>query len=249
MRNELTNHLATQRFFACEASQLHAALNASLDDIDYDDFFNFRPAAKVENGIGIVSVQGLLTNGVPPIYEKVGYVTSYDTIKKEIEGVILAGAQAVQININSGGGSVNGAIELSRWIASLPVQTAAVVTSCACSAAYMLASATNRIAITETAQIGNIGTIMSWHDVTAWLASMGVEKKAITNEGASLKSTFHLEPNDEQLAFLQESANQHGETFQNFVSERRPNLDPEVFKAGWYSGEKAIALGLADEIF
>jgi ClpP class serine protease len=248
MKNELTNHLATQRFFACEASQLHAALNASLYDIEMDDFFNFRPAATVENGIGIVSIQGLLTNGVPPIYEKIGYVTSYDTIKKEIEGTILAGAQAVQLNINSGGGSVNGAIELSRWIASLPVPTAAIVTSCACSAAYMLASATNRIAISETAQIGNIGTIMSWHDVTAWLASMGVEKKAITNEGATLKSTFHLEPNAEQLAFLQESANQHGATFQEFVSEQRTNLDAEVFRAGWYSGQRAIDLGLADEV-
>jgi len=248
MKNELKTHLATQRFFACDASQLHAALNASLDDIEIDDFFQLRPAPQVAEGIGIVSVQGLLTNNAPKIYEKIGLVTQYDTIKAEIEGVILAGAQAVQININSGGGSVNGAIELSRWIASLAVPTAAVVSSCACSAAYMLASATNHIAVTETAQIGNIGTIMSWYDITAFLAKMGVEPKAITNEGATLKSTFHLEPNEEQLAFLQESADQHGATFQEFVSQQRANLDPEVFRAGWYSGQRAIDLGLADEI-
>jgi ClpP class serine protease len=57
-----------------------------------------------------------------------------------------------------------------------------------------------------------------------------------------------LEPNAEQLAFLQESANQHGETFQAFVSERRPDINEEVFRAGWYSGQRAIDLGLADEI-
>jgi len=249
MQNELKNHLATQRLFACDAAQLQAAISASLDDVDFDDFFNFRPEPQIIDGLAIISVQGMLTDNVPPVYEKLGIVTKYSTVRKEIEGAIMAGATAIMLNINSGGGSVNGAIELSRFIASLNVPTAAMVRSCACSAAYMLASATNRIAISETAQIGNIGTIISWYDMTGYLAKFGVEPKAITNEGATLKSTFHLEPNEEQLAFLQESANQHGETFQNFVSERRPNLDPEVFKAGWYSGEKAIALGLADEIF
>ena len=249
MQNELRNHLATQRLFACDAAQLQAAISASLDDIEYDDYFNFRPEPQIVDGLAIISVQGMLTDSVPPVYEKLGIVTKYSTVRKEIEGAIMAGATAIILNINSGGGSVNGAIELSRFITSLNVPTAAMVRSCACSAAYMLAASTNRIAISETAQIGNIGTIISWHDMTGMMKAWGIEPKAITNEGATLKSTFHLEPNAEQLAFLQESANQHGETFQNFVSERRPNLDPEVFKAGWYSGEKAIALGLADEIF
>jgi len=248
MKNQLHNHLATQIFYWCDASQLHSAMNASLDDIEFDDFFNLRPAPSIENGIGAVSIQGMLTNGVPAIYEKLGIVTSYDAIRAESQALIDQGAQAIVYRISSGGGSVNGAIETSRWIASLGIPTAAIVDSCACSAAYMLASATNHIAISETAQIGNIGTIMSWYDFTQYFQRMGIEPKAITNEGATLKSTFHLEPNAEQLAFLQESANHHGETFQAFVSERRPNLDSEVFRAGWYSGQKAINLGLADEI-
>jgi protease-4 len=248
MKNQLHNHLAMQRFYACDASQLNAAMTASLDDVEIDDFYNFRPSPSIENGLGTISIQGMLTNGVPAIYEKVGIVTSYDSIKDEIDDLMEQGAQAINFVINSGGGSVNGAIELSRYIASLSVPTAATVTSCACSAAYMLASATNRIVISETAQIGNIGTIMSWYDFTQYFQRMGIEAKAITNEGATLKSTFHLEPNAEQLAFLQETANQHGETFQAFVSERRPEIDEEVFRAGWYSGQRAIDLGLADEI-
>ena len=248
MKNQLHNHLAMQRFYACDASQLNAAMTASLDDIEIEDFYKLRPASSIDNGIGTVSIQGMLTNGVPAIYEKLGIVTSYDSIKDEVEDLLDQGAQAINFVINSGGGSVNGNIELSRYIASLSVPTAATVTSCACSAAYMLASAANRILISETARIGSIGTIMTWYDYTQYQRNLGVEPKAITNEGATLKSTFHLEPNAEQLAFLQESANQHGETFQAFVSERRPNLDSEVFRAGWYSGQKAIDLGLADEI-
>jgi protease-4 len=248
MKNQLHNHLAMQRFYACDASQLNAAMNASLDDVEIDDFYNLRPKSFIENGIGTINIQGMLTNGVPAIYEKVGIVTSYDSIKGEIEDLLEQGAQAINFVINSGGGSVNGNIELSRYIASLSVPTAATVTSCACSAAYMLASATNRIVISETAQIGSIGTIMTWYDYSQYMRNIGIEPKAITNEGATLKSTFHLEPNAEQLAFLQESANQHGETFQAFVSERRPDINKEVFRAGWYSGKRAIDLGLADEI-
>jgi protease-4 len=248
MKNQLHNHLAMQRFYACDASQLNAAMNASLDDVEIDDFYNFRPSPSIENGLGTISIQGMLTNGVPAIYEKVGIVTSYDSIKDEIDDLMEQGAQAINFVINSGGGSVNGAIELSRYIASLSVPTASTVTSCACSAAYMLASATNRIAISETAQIGNIGTIMTWYDYTQYERNIGIEAKAITNEGATLKSTFHLEPNAEQLAFLQESANQFGDAFKAFVSERRSDIDEEVFRAGWYSGQRAIDLGLADEI-
>jgi protease-4 len=248
MKNQLHNHLAMQRFYACDASQLNAAMNASLDDVEIEDFYNLRPSPSIENEIGTISIQGMLTNGVPAIYEKVGIVTSYDTIKDEIDDLMEQGAQAINFVINSGGGSVNGAIELSRYIASLSVPTAATVMSCACSAAYMLASATNRIVISETAQIGNIGTIMTWYDYTQYERNIGIEAKAITNEGATLKSTFHLEPNAEQLAFLQESANQFGDAFKAFVSERRPDIDEEVFRAGWYSGQRAIDLGLADEI-
>jgi ClpP class serine protease len=61
-----------------------------------------------------------------------------------------------------------------------------------------------------------------------------------------------LEPDETQLEFLQESINSAGEAFRDHVTEGRTNagamLDPEVFRAGWYSGDKALELGLADAI-
>ena len=248
MNNEnFLAYVAEKKLWASDESQLVKVASANLEDLDVDDFYNFRPAAKVENGQAEIHIQGLLTNGLPKIYEKAGMVTSYDSIRDEIDAVIEEGASAITFRINSGGGSVNGAIELSRYIASLPIQTASVITSCACSAAYMIASATNRIAASETAIVGNIGVILSWYDYTGFFKSMGIEPKAITSDGAELKSTFHLEPNAEQLAFLQEGVNQTGETFRQFVSSQR-SVNAEVFRAGWYSGNQALELGLADEI-
>lgn len=248
MNNNLNLHLATKKLFACDFTQIAKSCNASLDDLERDDFFQLRPEIKIENGIATIYIQELLTDDIPLAYEKAGMVTRYSTIRKEIDQAIELSATAIIFNINSGGGSVNGAIELSRYIASLPMPTAAVITSCACSAAYMIASATKRIAVSETAQVGNIGVIMTWTDFTAMDERMGLKEKAITNEGATLKSTFHLEPNSEQLVFLQETANQLGETFKAFVSKNRTQIDTEVFRAGWYSGQRAIDLGLADEI-
>jgi protease-4 len=248
-QNQLTNHLANQRIFACEANQLRAAISASIiDDVEIDDFYTPREKPYIQDGIGYVSIQGLLVNGMPKIYEKIGITTSYDTAREEITGLLTAGANGIVIKINSGGGSVNGAIELSRFIASLSIPTAAMIQSCACSAAYMIAASTNRIAATETAMVGNIGTILAWWDYSQMMRQIGIEHKAITNEGATLKSTFHTEPNEEQMAFLQESVNEAGATFRAFVEGQRPAIDPEVFRAGWYSGQRALALGLVDEI-
>jgi ClpP class serine protease len=111
----------------------------------------------------------------------------------------------------------------------------------------MLACATNYIEATETAQIGNIGAIMTWDDYTKYDQQRGIEEKAIYNDGATLKSTFHTAPNDEQIAFLQDTVNQHGKIFNSFVKSQR-SVDDEVFKAGWYYGEKALQLGLIDKI-
>lgn len=247
MQNELSNHLITQKIFACDARQIYKAVHANMDMLEYDDFYVERPDVMIENGIATISIQGLLIDGMPKIYEKMGLVTSYAAIKSEIESAIFAGAQAIQLNIDSGGGSINGAIELSRYISRLTIPTASMVTSCACSAAYMLACATNYIEATETAQVGNIGAIMTWDDYTAYDQQRGIEEKAIYNIGATLKSTFHTAPNDEQIAFLQDTVNQHGQIFNDFVKSQR-FVDDEVFRAGWYYGEKALQLGLIDKI-
>ena len=49
--------------------------------IEDDDFYVERPEVMIENGIATISIQGLLTDGMPKIYEKMGLVTSYANIK------------------------------------------------------------------------------------------------------------------------------------------------------------------------
>ena len=216
-------------------------------DIELADCFELRPeTVTTPNGTAIVHVHNALVDSCCPIYEKLGMVTCYETIMDDIEDELEEGAKRVLLVVNSPGGTVTGLREVSEFIENLSVPSLAYC-KFACSASYYVsASCSNGIIASPSAMIGNIGTILSWADTEKFWEMMGVEWKALVNKGADLKSTFHLEPNEIQLKFLQDSINEAGEQFQNHVLKHRPNIDPEVWRAGWYSGEHAGLLGLSD---
>jgi ClpP class serine protease len=225
----------------------------SYSDEELSDYYTLRQKSFIdEKGIAHIEVRGAMLMDCAPIYERVGMAIRYSTIINESNAAIEAGAKGILYKVNSPGGSVSGNAEASKMVLNLPVPTASYCQGLACSAAYKLVSGTNFIMASESALMGNIGTILSWADCSEFWKKWGVEMKAITSEGASLKSTFHIEPNEEQLAFLQESVNEAGEAFRNHVVAGRARVDKtlsdEVWKAGWYSGEKAGSLGLIDGI-
>ena len=227
-----------------------AALEAREDNREEEwreDFYDMRKAAFVDqSGIGHVEIKGALMESIARIYEKLGIATKYETIIAETTALVEAGAKAILYHVNSPGGTVAGNVEASNFIASLEIPTAAFCKGLSCSAAYKLSAATGFIIATPSASVGNIGTILSWMDCTEFWREAGIEFKALTSEGADLKSTFHLEPDETQLVFLQESINEAGKSFRDFVKSNRPMIDDEVFRAGWYEGERAETLGLVD---
>jgi len=222
-------------------------------NISMEDFFELRPETVMDaDGIAHIYIYAALVDSCPPIYEKLGLATCYCTIEEEIEESIEIGAKAILFHINSPGGTVSGNVEIASMIADLELPTAAHCYGLACSAAYKLAAGCDVIIATESAQVGNIGTILSWADCTEFWRQNGVEFKAMTNAGADLKSTFHLEPDSTQLAFLQQSIDEAGQQFREHVTAGRTaagaTLDDEVWRAGWYSGQRAGSLGLIDGI-
>ena len=223
------------------------------EGFELSDFYPMRQAAYLDsNKIAHIQVKGSLLNKAPGIYEKLGLATKYQTIINETEAAKAGGALGIVYHVDSPGGTVSGVKEAVRAIANAGIPTVAHCSNMACSAAYWLASQANVIVAEESAEIGNIGAILSWADCSAMWEKMGVEFKALVSEGADLKSTFHTDPDDAQLEFLQERINKAGSEFRDAVKAGRgragAELDAEVWRAGWYSGYDAGILGLLDSI-
>ena len=230
-------------------SLLRSAKLAMQANFDMDDFFNTRDTVAIDDhNIAHIDIKGALMDNAPGIFEKIG-CTDYRTIREEIAVAQEAGATGIMFNIDSPGGTVAGLEEASAAIASASVPTIAHVDGMGCSAAYHLAASCNQIGASPSADVGNIGTVLAWYDDSEFLAKLGFKAEVITNEGADLKGTFRDSPMSEsQREFLQEETNRLGDAFQQHVSANRPNIDSEVFRAGWYSGDRAGELGLVDAI-
>lgn len=202
-----------------------------------------------DRGVATISVQGALADKAPAVWEKLGQ-TDYRTIRAELDQARAVGASMINLSIDSPGGSLAGLEETSRAIAECSaagIPVTAHADGMACSAAYWLASSADRITATPSADVGNIGVVMAWADSTKFWESQGVEFHTLTNEGADLKGTFRESPTDSQLEFLQDRIDEHGADFRDHVTNSR-DVDPEVFRAGWYSGPTALSLGLVDKI-
>jgi len=227
------------------AANLRAGLAQAREGMDLSYFVNKRPALRVENDIAHVWVYGPLMQDAAPVYKDLG-CTDYADLTAELS---TPGIKGILLHVSSPGGVVSGCIEVAELVANASVPVVAYVHTCACSAAYKIACGADYLVSSPSATVGNIGTILVWADTSAFMAGMGVTLNAIVNEGASLKSTGHLPSlTDEQLAFLQEGINEAGAAFRAHVEANRPGIDPEVWRAGWYSGQRAVALGLVDEL-
>lgn len=222
-------------------------------DSYWEQFYTLRQKAFIDgDGIAHIEIRGAVLNKAPAIYEMLGLATRYSTIIAETEAAVEQGAKAILYHVDSPGGTVSGVIESGEAIMKAGVPTAAHCDGLSCSAAYWLSAGCTGIIATPSAIVGNIGAIISWADCDKFWEDMGITFKALVSEGADLKSTFHLEPDESQTAFLQDSINESGRAFRDHVTAGRGaagiELDPEVFRAGWYSGERAGALGLVDGI-
>lgn len=222
------------------------------DDIaeDIGDFVRQRPSMIFDEvtGIARIHIFGVLGQHLSKIEKTCGN-TDYADVMSEIDLAKGSGARAILFIFDSPGGMVTGCDECAQAIANCGIDTVAWSDSLACSAAYYLAAGCKRIVATRTAIVGNIGVICPWVDESKLWEIEGIDFQPITSEGADLKSTFHGPSiTEEQRAFVQEDINQAGALFRMHVGFHRVQVDDEVWRAGWYSGDRAKSLGLIDEV-
>ncbi|NLD54238.1 MAG: S49 family peptidase [Burkholderiaceae bacterium] len=225
-------------------------------------------------GIGVVLL--LLAIGVGWFQPGESSSSGRHTALIEIDGVIAYGGEvdadmvnaalrnafedrqtaAVVMRINSPGGSpvqagrINDEVRrLRKLYPAIPLY--AVVEEICASGGYYLAAAADRIFVDKASLVGSIGVVIEGFGLTGLMDKAGVERRLLTagrNKGF-LDPFLPVAP--EQRAHAQAMLNEVHQQFIRVVRDGRGarlKESPELFSGLFWTGERSIELGLADEL-
>ena len=164
---------------------------------------------------------------------------------------------AVALIINSPGGSPVQSSLIAEKIISKSKEknkkVLAFVEDVAASGGYWLACSGNEIFINQNSIVGSIGVISPGFGFVELLKKVGIERRVYTSgKSKSFLDPFKAEKKEDikRLKIIQEQIH---ENFISYVQNRRGKkiknkLRNEIYSGLFWIGEKAIDLGLADEI-
>ena len=165
------------------------------------------------------------------------------------------GAQGVILLINSPGGSpvqagmVHDEILRLKALHDKPVY--AVVEETCASAAYYIAAAADNIYVDKASIVGSIGVLMNGFGFTGLMNRLGVERRLLTaGDNKGFMDPFSP-MNEAQRAHAQALLDDIHAQFIAVVKAgrgERLKAGPEVFSGLVWSGQKAVEMGLADEL-
>jgi protease-4 len=165
-------------------------------------------------------------------------------------------AVAIILRINSPGGSpvqsayINNEITRLRTLyPSKPLY--AVISDVCASGGYYVAVAADKIYANESSIVGSIGVRMDGFGFVDTIKKLGVERRLLTaGEHKAVLDPFSKE-SDYEKAHVQNLLNEVHDEFIAAVKKGRADKlvdDPKLFSGLFWTGERALALGLVDEL-
>lgn len=202
------------------------------------------------NGMASIPVTGVLLNRFPYSYSG---ATGYGVIGAQFQAALAdPDVKGIVFDVNSPGGMVQGAFELSDQIFAARGQKPmmAVVNANAASAAYAVASATGNIQATKSAAVGSIGVLMTHMDLTGMAEQAGVKVTHVYAGKHKVDGNSFVPMNKAMKAEFQSSIDDTYEEFVALVARNR-GIDAQVVRdteAQIYSASAAKELGLIDGV-
>ncbi len=206
----------------------------------------------VGGGLALIPVEGTLMHKTAGL-DALSGLMSY----KDIEGQVLAalgdnGVSQLALMIKSPGGDVQGVFDLAELIyQSRGVKPiSAIVDETAASAAYLIASATSRIFVPQTAVVGSIGVVSRMENHSKRNEQMGIDVEYIYAGKKKVMGNPDTPITDEARAEVRGHVDVAYERFVGAVS-RYTELSAEAIKAteaGVYVGQAAVNVGLASDM-
>jgi protease-4 len=166
-----------------------------------------------------------------------------------------SGSAAIVLRINSPGGSpvqagiiVDEILRLKKEYPAKPVYV--VVDEICASGGYYIAAAADRIFVNKASIVGSVGVLMDSFGFTGTMNKLGVERRLLTaGENKGFLDPFSPQ-SDKHKAHAQAMLNEIHEQFISVVRAgrgKRLKETPETFSGLYWTGAKAVEMGLADD--
>ncbi len=213
------------------------------------------PYVMLAPGVAAVTISGALArHGGMIDLRTCAALDSYEAIEQRIALALADPAvAAVILVIDSPGGQVSGCFEFGDRLAAVargskPIWS--IADDQACSAAYVIASATARVWLTETADVGSIGVVGAHCDMSAYDAKVGVKYTYIFSGAHKVDGNPH-EPLPEAVRarWTAEFDALRGMFARRVAAWRGLSVDAVLAtEAETYTRNDALTRGLADRI-
>ena len=207
----------------------------------------------IENGIAVINIEGSLTPF--PVYSECGQVgMAYSQIEDQVEDYIEAGATTIILEFNSGGGSASHLFETVSNIRQMcdekDIKLIGYAQTCACSAAYAIACVCDELYTNPSAELANIGCVVSLIDLSKAMEQAGIRKIYLTS-GTS-KVPFDADGSFKQsfLDDVQAQVDKLGTQFVEHVA-KYTGIDAKIirgFEAASFDAEDSLSNGLVNGI-
>ncbi|MBF0625838.1 MAG: S49 family peptidase [Magnetococcales bacterium] len=203
------------------------------------------------NGIALVPIHGTLAKRVGAV-EAASGLTSYAAVEEMIlDAATDPAVRAILLDIDSPGGEVGGVFDLAAMIREArqnkPVWA---VAADAFSAAYLLASAAERIYLPQTAGVGSVGVIAVHVDESQRDAQEGRRYTTVFSGARKNDFSSHEPLSGDARNRLQSEVDRLYGMFVTTVATNRGMSEEAVraTEASIYFGANALVAGLADRV-
>ena len=208
-----------------------------------------------QGDVGVISISGALVPGAP-WYAQYAGITGYGEIRQAlVEAATNPDIGAILLDINSGGGAVNGVTDTADLIRNIDANVKPVHTysdGMMASAAYWTGSAARRMEIGKVAEAGSIGVITVHQELTKMMERVGITPTVM--RAGEFKALGHpMETlSDKAKATIQGQLDQMYRMFVSHVADRRgvsyETADAQMAQGRVFIGDRAVAAGLVDGV-
>ncbi|HXK13578.1 MAG TPA: S49 family peptidase, partial [Gaiellaceae bacterium] len=210
-------------------------------------------ATEPSNGgtIAVIQIFGSLVKRTTPMEAASSDLLPYSAIGAQFDAAMAdPDVRGVLLQIDSCGGEVQGVFDLAARIAAADKTIWAIADENAYSAAYLIASAADRVYLTQMGGVGSIGVISIYVDQSAKDAKDGYKYEIVQAGERKADYTGHAPLSDEGRARMQSRVDTVNATFVDTIATNR-GLDADTVRgmqANTFYGEDATRVRLADGI-